>query len=120
LLPRLSVASTFVAFFLSLLLVLAHAVGAYFVALSLHVIINPMDWIAIHTIVSVVQILPLTVGGLGVRESAFGLILSLYAIPATQAIAFSLIGFVLVMFLTAVCWLTLSSAVPVKGVAEVE
>jgi len=91
----------------ALLLLCSYTVGAYFVALSMHIQINPVDWIAINAIVSFVQILPITIGGLGVREGAFGLILSPYGVSFSQSIVFSLTGFVLGAISTSVFWLAL-------------
>jgi uncharacterized membrane protein YbhN (UPF0104 family) len=91
----------------ALFLLLCYASGAYFVALSMHIHINPLDWIAINAIVSFVQIFPVTIGGLGVREGAFGVILSLYGVPFSQAILFSLTAFILATILTALLWLAL-------------
>jgi len=86
-----------------------YAAGAYFVALSLHIAINPIDWVAINAIVAFVQIFPLTVGGLGIREGAFAIMFSLYGIPFSQAVVFSLTGFVLGAVLTSLFWLALDS-----------
>jgi len=86
-----------------------YTAGAYFVALSMHIEINPVDWVAINAIVSFVQIFPLTVGGLGVREGAFGAILSLYGVPFSQAIVCSLTGFALGALFTSLLWLALGS-----------
>lgn len=94
-----------------------HAAGAYFVALSMHIQINPVDWVAINAIVAFVQIFPVTVGGLGIREGTYGMILSLYGVSFSQAVVFSLTGFVLGAILTSLFWLALDStecAIPVK------
>jgi len=108
-LPRVSDTAVFNIIISALALLCFYTVGAYFVALSMHIEINPLDWIAINAIVSVVQILPVTVGGLGVREGAFGFILSLYGVPFSQAIVFSLTGFALGAILTSLLWVVLNS-----------
>jgi hypothetical protein len=74
----------------------------------MHIVIDPIEWAAINAIVAFVQIFPITIGGLGVREGVFGAMLSLYAVPLTQSIAFSLISFMLVMVLATLCWLALN------------
>ena len=114
-LPQISIRAVCVVQVMGLILLLLYTLGAYFVALSMHIVINPIDWLAINAIVSLVQILPLTLGGLGVREGAFSIILSLYAVPITQAVAFSLTGFILVVILTAFCWLALNAALRVNS-----
>jgi len=117
-LPRISVQSSFVVLVLGLLLLFFYTVGAYFIARSMQIVINPIDWVAINAIVSLAQILPLTLGGLGVREGAFSVLLALYAIPLTQAVAFSLTGFVLAVVLTACCWVVLNTLRRMKDVAR--
>jgi uncharacterized membrane protein YbhN (UPF0104 family) len=92
----------------ALCLLACYAGGAYLVALAMNIAINPVDWIAIVAIVSFVQIFPLTVGGLGVREGTFGIILSLYGVEFSQAVVFSLAGFVLGALLTSMCWLSVA------------
>jgi len=101
----------------ALFLLSFYAAGAYFVALSLHIEINPVDWVAINAIVAFVQIFPVTVGGLGVREGTFGVLLSLYGISFSQAVVFSLTGFVLGAVLTSLFWFALDS---IEGVMFVK
>jgi len=117
-LPRLSVGDIIVVVMLALMLQIASTAGAYFVAASVNIRIDPIDWLAINSIISLVQILPLTVGGLGTREGVFGAILGLYAIPITQAVTLSLIGFGLFVILTSLCWFVLSVLLTRKKTAR--
>jgi hypothetical protein len=100
----------------ALLLLSVYTAGGYFVALSMHIEIDPVDWIAINAIVSFVQIFPITLGGIGVREGAFGVILSLYGVSFRQAIIFSLTAFTMGAILTTLLWLALSATERKVGV----
>jgi len=108
-LPQMPNSAVFNIIMSAVFLLCFYTAGAYFVALSMHIEINPVDWVAINAIVSFVQIFPLTVGGLGVREGAFGAILSLYGVPFSQAIVCSLTGFALGALFTSLLWLALGS-----------
>jgi hypothetical protein len=106
-LPSMPVKAVISIIISALVLLCSYVTGAYFVALSMQIEVNPLDWIAINAIVSFVQIFPVTIGGFGVREGAFAVLLSLYGIPFSQAIVFSLTGFILAAILTAFFLLTL-------------
>ena len=93
--PPMPTTAVLIVILTALALVCSYSIGTYFVALSLRIELNPIDWLAINAIVSFIQIFPLTIGGIGVRESAFGVILSLYGVPFSQAVVFSLTGFAL-------------------------
>jgi len=58
-------------------------------ALGIH--IGPTALLAFVPAVAIVQVLPVTVGGLGVREGAFALFLQPLGVPAPQAIALGLV-----------------------------
>jgi uncharacterized membrane protein YbhN (UPF0104 family) len=67
------------------------------VAAAIHLTV-PLGHLAIVVPVSfIVQMLPVSVGGLGVREATFGVYLSAIGVPLEQAIALAFIGAVLVM-----------------------
>jgi uncharacterized membrane protein YbhN (UPF0104 family) len=70
-----------------LLLVGAAIVAAH--ALGIH--IGPTALLAFAPAVAIVQVLPITVGGLGLREGAFALFLEPLGVPAHQAIALGLL-----------------------------
>src|SRR5207247_1873449 len=92
-LPRLSLRTILVVLALGFGLQLSYTAGSYTLAKSMGITISPVDWAAINAIVALVQILPLTIGGLGVREGLFAKILALYQIPVAQSTAVSLTGF---------------------------
>lgn len=104
-LPRLSFHTIVTVLVLGFGLQFSYTIGSYIMARSMHIAINPIDWAAISAIVAVVQILPVTIAGLGVREGVLAGILALYQVPVAQAVALSLIGFVIVACLTVVSWL---------------
>jgi len=108
-LPRISLQRTFIVLALGLGLQLIYTVSSYLMALSMCIVINPVDWAAINAIVSLIQVFPLTIGGLGVREGVCATILALYAVPFAQATAFSLTGFVAMASLTVFGWFALNS-----------
>lgn len=108
-LPRIADAAVINIIISACVLLFAYTVGAYFIALSVRIQINPVDWLAINAIVSFVQMFPVTVAGLGVREGAFGIILVLYGIPFSQSVVFSLTGFALGAILTSLLWLVLNA-----------
>ena len=108
-LPRLSLHTIVMLVVLGFGLQLSYTIGSYIMARSMHIAINPIDWAAISAIVALVQIFPVTIGGLGVREGVFVGILALYDVPATQAVAFSLLSFAIVSCLMLLSWLIIDS-----------
>jgi uncharacterized membrane protein YbhN (UPF0104 family) len=48
------------------------------------------DWFWVNAIVSIVTLLPFSVGGLGIREGVFATVLSLFGIPPENAVALAL------------------------------
>ena len=57
--------------------------------LELGVSIYAMAWI--RSLVFLLTLIPITVGGIGVREAAFVGFLQLYGVPAAEALAFSFV-----------------------------
>ncbi len=108
-LPRLSFHTIVMVLVLGFGLQLSYTIGSYVMARSMHISINPIDWAAISAIVALVQILPVTIGGLGVREGVLAGILALYRVPVTQAVTYSLIGFAIVSCLILLSWLIIES-----------
>jgi uncharacterized protein (TIRG00374 family) len=52
------------------------------------------DWCWLFGVISIALVLPITVGGLGLREGGFALLLDRFGVPADQAVALSLAVFV--------------------------
>jgi glycosyltransferase 2 family protein len=82
-----------------------NVVGSFFIGLAMGISINPIDWIAVTAIAALAQILPFTLGGLGIREGVFAGLLSLYAVPVATATVYSLTGYILVALMLFPCWL---------------
>lgn len=76
---------------LSLLAFVAFVASPYLLAvdLGLGVSIYAMAWI--RALVFLLTLIPITVGGIGVREAAFVGFLQLYGVPAAEALAFSFV-----------------------------
>jgi uncharacterized protein (TIRG00374 family) len=108
-LPRLSFHTIVMILVLGFGLQLFYTIGSYVMARSMHIAINPIDWAAISAIVALVQIVPVTIGGLGIREGVLAGILALYRVPVTQAVTYSLIGFAIVSCLILLSWLIIES-----------
>jgi glycosyltransferase 2 family protein len=81
--------------------------GGFFLALAMGISLNPLDWAAINAVVAVAQILPISIGGLGVREGIIVQMLSLYGVEPAQATAFSLLGFAFFVLLVSATWLAI-------------
>lgn len=65
----------------------------YFVALSIAIQIPFSTFIWITSIVFIIQTLPISISGIGVREGTFIFLLAQYQVPAFQSLALSLIIF---------------------------
>lgn len=104
-LPRLQLADALRILFLASGLQVLNTIGSLVMAHALAINVGVLDWVAIVAVVAIIQIFPLSVGGLGVREGAFVLLLALYGVDPARATAFSLLTFVLVAFLVTLGWL---------------
>lgn len=107
-LPQISGAAVAGIILSALGLLCLYSAGAYFIALAMEIRIDVIDWLALNAMVSFVQIFPVTIGGLGIREGTFGILLSLYGVAPGHAVAFSITAFVLGAILTSLSWLGLS------------
>jgi hypothetical protein len=107
--PQLSARALLIVILLGGGFQLGSTIGNFILAQALHIPIGLVDWMAIIAIVSLVQLLPISLGGLGLREGTFASILVLYQVPPAQAVAFSFIGFVLATIMTILSWLAVSS-----------
>ncbi len=79
-------------------------VASYLIARGMHISIPLVDWIGIHAIVSIVRNVPVSIGGLGVREGLFALFLRLYGVPIELSTACSLISFFLTTLMAMFVW----------------
>lgn len=71
------------------------AFAAFLVARSMGLDLSWSAAVAFMPVVAIVQVLPLTIGGLGLREGAFVLLLGPLGITTSQAIAFGLLVYAL-------------------------
>lgn len=117
-LPRLQLADALRILLLASGLQVLNTIGSLVMAHALAINLGVLDWIAIVAVVAIIQIFPLSVGGLGVREGAFVILLALYGVDPARATAFSLLTFVLVAFLVAMGWLVAEQVS--RGSREVE
>lgn len=67
------------------------ALGAFLVAEAIGLHVGWTAILAFMPVVAIVQVLPLTIGGLGLREGAFVVFLGPLGVTASQAIAFGLV-----------------------------
>jgi uncharacterized membrane protein YbhN (UPF0104 family) len=113
-LPRLTYGDSVKVFALAMILQLLNTIGSFIILLSLHIEMTFIDWAAINAMVAFVQLLPISIGGLGLREGTLVTIFGMYQISAEHAIALSLIGFTVMVLLTGISWSLLGLAVPRK------
>lgn len=55
--------------------------------------------------VTVATLLPLSIGGIGVREAGYVVLLSAYGVPSTQAIGLGLLQYIVMIAVSAIAWL---------------
>ena len=67
-------------------MILAHSLG---------INISPFDWFWIFSLISVAVFIPITIGGLGVREGIFVGLLGFFSVPPAEAVVLSLSIFAL-------------------------
>jgi uncharacterized protein (TIRG00374 family) len=103
--PRLTYQAIGVNILLGYSCQLFNIIGSYLMALSMNIKVPLLEWAGIQSIVSIVQVLPISFGGLGVREGTFVLLLSLYMIPSSKTLAYSLTGFLFTTLLLTFSWL---------------
>ena len=103
--PRISPKTIIIILVLAYGFQFINALGSYILARSMQIQIDLIDWAAINAFVALIQILPITIAGLGVREGLLAAILTLYGIPISQSVSVSLLGFFIVSLLIAMTWI---------------
>lgn len=63
----------------------------YVIAKNIGVSVSLVDWLWVFSAVSVITIIPLSIGGIGIREGAFVGLLAFLNVPQEQALAISLV-----------------------------
>ncbi|HSH82751.1 MAG TPA: lysylphosphatidylglycerol synthase transmembrane domain-containing protein [Herpetosiphonaceae bacterium] len=104
-LPRLSVGSLCMILGLGVGVQALYVLGSYCIAHAMQITIGLLDWATINAIVALVQLVPITIGGLGVREGVLVVLLHRYGVSSAQTIAYSLTGFAASVVLTIASWL---------------
>ena len=104
--PRLPYNVIAVAIFQGFGLQFINICGSYMMARAMDIVVPLFEWAVIQAVVSIVQVFPISLGGLGVREGTIVLLLSLYSISSGQSIAYSLTGFLITAVLITSSWLT--------------
>ncbi len=117
--PRIKVGTMGQVLAFALALQAFQVMGSYVLLRAMHISVDIGDWAAINAFVALAQVLPLSIGGLGIREGLFAGTLALFGIAVSKATAFSLVGFTLNVLLILMMWLLLG-VVPagLKRVAE--
>jgi len=83
---------------LSFLVQLLFPLGAYFAGLSLGIKINPIYFLIFLPIISAITLLPIAIGGLGLREGLFVVYFAKAGVIKQLALAMSLLSFSFVVF----------------------
>lgn len=102
--PALGTGPVLVTAGLALLFQTVNTLGSYALASAMGISVSLLAWGAINAFVAVAQLLPFTIGGIGVREGVFAGALALYDTPVARSTAMSLTGFVLGVLLTSITW----------------
>jgi len=79
------------AFFWAFLLQINVVIHFYLIGKALGLAIGPLDYFIFIPIVLLIQLIPVTINGLGLREGAYTEIFGFYGIGASSALAFSMI-----------------------------
>lgn len=107
--PRLGPAVVLWTILCALGLQALNTLGSFVLAQAMHLTIDPLDWMSLNAVVAIVQILPISIGGLGVREGTFVFLLAFYGVQASHALAFSLITFILIALLVTLDWIIIEA-----------
>lgn len=84
--PRLMIASVLLGMLYQLLCIAVILIVAPTFGIDIH----PAEWLWIFAVVTLAVLVPLSVGGLGIREGAFVAVLGLMQVPSASALALSL------------------------------
>jgi hypothetical protein len=104
-LPVYSIKTIIILVSLGLLFQGINSIGSYILARSMGININFIDWAAIIAIIAIVQIVPITIAGIGIREGLLAGILTYYQIPLATSVGFSFVNLILVTSLIIINWL---------------
>ncbi|MCD6512565.1 MAG: flippase-like domain-containing protein [Thermoplasmata archaeon] len=77
-------------------------VQIYIIALGMSINIPMLDFIFLYAIAALIGQIPITVSGLGTRESALITLFSLYGVEASKVVALSLTGYIITFLLPSI------------------
>lgn len=78
---------------LNLLTIIIHSLVVFFIACSIGVNLSYGLILVLPTLAYIISLVPISVHGLGIRESAFVYLLNIYDVPEEKALLLSLMGF---------------------------
>lgn len=78
-------------FLVGLCFQLVFCASNYLISLSLGISSSYADWLWITSLLAIILLLPISIGGIGVREGGLAAMFSLLALPISQALSFSLV-----------------------------
>lgn len=90
---------------LAVLFMLISALGSYTLLQAMSIPVGFWDWAVVGAVVAVVQLVPVSIGGLGIREGTVSVLLLRYGVQPAVATSFSLVGFVFSILLLWASWL---------------
>jgi uncharacterized protein (TIRG00374 family) len=116
-LPRLR--DTIIPFLLDIIIFFTAATQTYIIAIGLNIDIPIIEFLIISiTSVVISSVIPITIGGLGVREGVFVLMISVYGISSDIAIVLSLAGFLVKIVIPGIIGFLFSTTSSFKYVKE--
>ena len=80
-------------FWISLLIQLIFIISVYFTALAVNIHVPALFFLIVMPLISVIVLLPISIGGLGVREGAFVFFFSQQGVSTASALSLSLLFF---------------------------
>jgi uncharacterized protein (TIRG00374 family) len=94
-------------------------------SLGLGLSVSPLALAWVTSAVSLLQVIPISIAGIGVREASFVALLALYGVPANHALSISLAVFLLIVLLGLTGWLldivtSLRSARPTNAASLID
>jgi len=92
--------AVFKVFLVSIIFQFSRVAISYFIALSFDIHIGIKYWIIIVPLVTLATMLPLAVGGIGIREGAFVFFLSKLGVSISTAFLLSIVTFLLVIIIS--------------------
>ena len=87
-----------IAILLSVIFQVINIIGNFIVAKAIHIDIAFVDFLWIIALISIALVIPITVGGLGIRELSFVGIFNFLGLPAESALALSIASYGMLLY----------------------